>query len=142
MVGIRTWTLMALLEVGEWGVRVGRRESDDAGAGEGGVRRLDGGRSTHSVRDRVERLEAHARVDHDRLPGRVELAGVDELLQDADRRTTGGLGEDALVASEQQDAVAYLVVGDVLDGATRAAADVQDVGTVGRVSDRQALGDG
>ena len=68
----------------------------------------------------------------------VELAGLDELLQHADRGAAGGLGEDALGAGQQQDAVADLVVGDVLDRAAGAAADVEHVEAVGGVADGQA----
>ena len=72
----------------------------------------------------------------------VELAGLDELLQHADGGAAGGLGEDALGAGQQQDALAHLVVADVLDRAAGAAADVEHVDAVGRVADREALGDG
>ena len=72
----------------------------------------------------------------------VELAGLDELLQHADRGAAGGLGEDALGAGQQHDALAHLVVADVLHRAAGAAADVEDVDAVGGVADGQALGDG
>ena len=94
------------------------------------------------VGDGVEGLQAHAGVDDDGLEGGVELAGLDELLQHADRGAAGGLGEDALGAGQQQDALAHLVVGDVLDRAAGAPADVEHVDAVGGVADRQRLGDG
>ena len=111
-------------------------------AGERGVARLDRGRRADPVGDRVEGLEAVAGVEHDRLGVGVELPGLDQLLQRRDGDPAGGLGEDALGAGEQLDAVADLLVGDVLDRAAGAAADVEDVGAVGRVADRQRLGDG
>ena len=83
-----------------------------------------------------------AGVDHDGLQGRVEPAGLDQLLQAGHRGPAGGLGEDPLGAGQQQDALAHLVVADVLDRTTGAAADVEHVGAVGRVADGQALGDG
>ena len=53
----------------------------------------------------------------------------------------GRLGEDALGAGEQLDALDDLVVGDVLDRAAGAADDVEHVGPVGRVADGERLGD-
>ena len=75
----------------------------EAGRDEGGVRRLDGGGRPDRVGHRVERLQAVAGVDDDGLERGVELAGLDELLQHADRGAAGGLGEDALGAGQQHD---------------------------------------
>src|SRR5688572_24398818 len=93
MVGMRTETAIGV-------------SSDEIGSGEGGVGRLDGGRGADPVGDRVERLEAMAGVDDHCLEGGVELAGFDELLQHADGGAAGSLGEDALGAGEQHDALA------------------------------------
>ena len=108
---------------------------------ERGVRRVDGGRRTHPVRNRVERLEAVTGVEHDRLAVGVELAGLHQLLQHADGHAARGLREDALGAGQQLDALADLLVVDVLDGAAGTTGDVEHVGTVGRVADRERLGD-
>src|SRR3712207_6512077 len=110
MVGMRTETLM-------WSIFL----SDHAGGYEGVVAGRDGGGGADAVGDRVEGLEAHAGVDDDGLERGVELAGLDELLRHADGRAAGGLREDPLGAGEEQDALADLVVGDVLDGTAGAA---------------------
>src|SRR4051794_31991190 len=122
MVGIRTWTLKVSPRV-RWGGGAGEARSEDAGGRGRGVRRLDRGSRTDDPRDGVEGLQPVAGVDHDGLERGVELAGVDELLQHADRGATGGLGEDALGAGEQHDALTDLVVGDVLDGSAGLPAD-------------------
>src|SRR5690606_17292539 len=81
------------------------------------------------------------RVDDHGFGGRVEGTGPDELAQGRDGDAAGGLAEDALGAGEQPDALDHLLVGDVLDGAVRAADDVQDVRAVGGVADGEGLGD-
>ena len=63
------------------------------------------------------------------------------LLQRRDGDAAGGLGEDALGPGQQPDALDDLVVGDVLDGPTGAAGDVERVRPVGGVADGERLGD-
>src|SRR4051812_25843477 len=89
----------------------------------------------------VERLQALAcQVDDYLLPGR-DFAALGELAQDADRDPPGRLGEYPGGLGEQADPVADLVVVDRIDAAPRAACVLDRVGAVGRVADRQALGD-
>src|SRR6478672_4072563 len=147
MVGIRTETLMTLLEMTApsrrlWlGNYARAARSGEAGGGERGVRRVDGRRRAHGAGDRVQGLEPVAGVDHHGLQRGVELAGLDQLLQYADRGAPRRLGEDPLRPRQEHDRVADLVVVDVLDRATGLPADVEHVDAVGRVADRQALGD-
>src|SRR5699024_12690639 len=96
----------------------------------------------HTGVDGVECLEAVSGVEHDRLGLRVELALVDQLAQDAGGDTAGRLGENALGTRQAVDGVDDFVVAHVCDGASGALCDVEHVGTVGRVADRQGLGDG
>src|ERR1700750_1584537 len=114
MVGMRTETDMGWTPGSGGGSGGG---SGDAGGGEGGVRRLDGRGRADDAGHRVEGLQAVAGVDDDGLERGVELAGLDELLEHTDGGAARGLGEDALRAGQQHDALADLVVADVLDRA-------------------------
>src|SRR6266567_1943210 len=55
-------------------------------------RRRDSLRNAHCRRHRVQRLQPVAGVDDDRLGIRVELAGREQLAQDADRDAARRLG--------------------------------------------------
>src|SRR5699024_2021259 len=65
-----------------------------------------------------------------------------QLAQDTGGDTARRLGEDALGPRQEVDGVDDFVVAHVFDGASGALCDVEHVGTVGRVADRQGLGDG
>ena len=89
----------------------------------------------------VERLQALAGdVDDDAFAG-ADLAALGQLLQDADGDAAGGLGEDPGRLGQQFDRLADLLVVDRVDAAAGAAGVLDRVGAVGRVADRQALGD-
>src|SRR5690349_4256894 len=103
MVGMRTETLMA-----------SSRSGVEAGGREGGVRRFDGRSRRDLAGHRVQGLEAVAGVDDDGLERGVELTRLDQLLEHRDAGAAGGLGEDPLGPREQDDALAHLVVTDVL----------------------------
>src|SRR5215204_4045451 len=133
IVGIRTLMLTVLLGV----VRV----SGDVGGQEGLVGWRDGGCWADQVGDGVEGFEAVARVDDDRLEVRVELTRLGQLLQHTHRGAARGLGEYAFRTSQQHDRLTDVDVGDVGNGATRLAADVEDVHAVGGIADRERLGD-
>src|SRR5690606_24380397 len=109
--------------------------SGQAGGAEGFQGRGDVRGRGDDGRDGVQGLQAVPRVDDHGFGGRVEGTGPDELAQGRDGDAAGGLAEDALGAGEQPDALDHLLVGDVLDGAVRAADDVQDVRAVGGVAD-------
>ena len=127
---------------------VGAPSSDHSGLSRRGRRRgtrpgwADGRGRAGGRGDRVQGLEAVAGVEDDGGQGRVEQTGLDQLLRHADGHPARRLGEDALGAGQQLDRVDDLLVVDVLDGAAGAAGDVQHVRAVGRVADRQRLGDG
>jgi hypothetical protein len=115
--------------------------SGEPGRHESGVRRLDRRSRADDVGHRVQRLEAVAGVDDDGLERGVELAGVDQLLQDADVVPPAVSVKMPSVRAAAARCRTDLVVGDVLDGPARLAADVEDVDAVGGVADGQALGD-
>src|SRR2546430_1742680 len=93
------------------------------------------------IGDRLDRLVAVAGdTHHDRLVAR-NAALLDELLRDRDGRAAGGLREDPLRASEEPDPFDDLRVGHRFSPATRLAHRLQHVVPVGRVADRDRLGD-
>ena len=63
------------------------------------------------------------------------------LLRDRHRRAAGGLGEDAFGLGQQVDAGADLVVGDHLGPAAGLLQHLDHLEAVGRVADRDRLGD-
>ena len=71
----------------------------------------------------------------------VDVAALGELAQHRGRDAAGGLGEDPGRLRQQLDAVADLVVGDSVDRAAAATRELERVRPVGRVADRQRLGD-
>ena len=92
-------------------------------------------------RDRLERLQPVAGdVDDDALVGADHAVGR-ELLQRRDRHAARGLGEDPLGAGEQPHPVDDLVVGDRREAAAARAHRVEREVAVGRVADRERLGD-
>src|SRR5687768_2474925 len=129
IVGMRTETVMA-------GAPWSGVGSGDAGGDERIVRGIDGGCGSNATGDRVEGLESVAGVEHDSLGVRVELAVLEQLLERRDGDAAGRLGEDALGAGEQGDALADLVLAAVLERAAGASGDVEHVRAVGRADDR------
>src|SRR4029450_8372584 len=103
--------------------------------------RRDAERLLDAVGDGLERLVAVARdADDDGLVARDAALG-DQLAGDGDRGAARGLGEDALGARQQLDAVGALRVAGHLAPAARFADGLQPVEAVGRVADGDRLGD-
>src|SRR3954451_660025 len=89
----------------------------------------------------VERLQALAGdVSDDPVRG-IDIPSARQLRQHRDSDPTRCLGEDAGGLGEQADALADLLVGHRVDRPARLASELERVGTVRRVPDRQALGD-
>src|SRR5439155_26806953 len=105
----------------------------------------EAGRDAKRLRDAVEhgleRLVAVAGDAHDDRFVARNAALLDELLRDRDGRPAGGLGEDSLRASEEADALYDLLVGDRLPPAAGLPHRLEHVEPVGRVADRDRLGD-
>ena len=93
------------------------------------------------IASRVECLQPLAGdVDDDPLAV-ADLAAFGQLGEDADRHPACGLGEDPGRLGEQLDPGPDLVVADRVDPAPGLARLFERVGAVGRVADREALGD-
>jgi competence protein ComEC len=101
----------------------------------------DGGRRADLAGHRVEGLEAVAGDQQDGLGLGVELPGLDELLGRRHGDATGGLGEHALRAGEQADALDHFGVADVGDRPAGPAHRVEHVRAVRGVADRQRASD-
>ena len=103
-------------------------------------RRLDRRRLERAA-NRIERLEALAGDDeHDALVG-VDLAALGELGEHRRRHAAGGLGEDAgrPASSLMPSRISSSLTASIASAG--AAREVQRVGAVRRVADRQGLGD-
>ena len=79
-------------------------------------------------------------VDHDAFVGPDHAVGR-ELFQRGDRHSARGLGEDPFRAREESHTVDDLVVGDGGKPASRSAHDIEREVAVGRIADRERLGD-
>ena len=92
--------------------------------------------------DRVEGLQPVAGVEQHDLGPRIDEALGEQLAVGRHDDAAGGLGEDALGARQELDAVDDLVVAHVGDRPTGPAHDIERVGPVRGIADRQRLGDG
>src|SRR5688572_23496579 len=91
--------------------------------------------------DGVQRLEALTGVEHHGLRVGIEVALLEELADAGAGNPARRLGEYARGTGEQADALADLVVVDVLHPTARSAYRLEGVEAGGRVADVERLGD-
>ena len=91
--------------------------------------------------DGVERLQALAGDVEDHALVGTDVAALGQLAQHRRGHAAGRLGEDSGRLGEQLDALDDLLVGDRVDRPAGAAGDVEREHAVGRIADRERLGD-
>src|SRR5579884_3840833 len=108
---------------------------------EGIDRRSDAYWASYVVNDGLLSFEAIAGDVRDSHLVGTNLTGRRELLQAGDSHASRSLGENSFGTRQQLDAVDDLVVGRGFTATAGLVDDLQTVVAVGRISDRQRLGD-
>src|SRR3990170_3508248 len=108
---------------------------------EGADGRLDVDRLGKAVGDGLLGLEAGAGDEGHHELVRVDVAGLYEAPQPGDDDAARRLGEDAFALRQEADALHDLLVADSGAGAARIGHRAESVIAIGRVANRQGLGD-